>query len=53
MRMDAMPEPSLPSDEAEGDVRERRWRRLPMFLMLRARRADRRLGECAKSHVDG
>lgn len=36
MHIEALREPQLPAEEAERDPPEHRWRRLPMFAMLRA-----------------
>jgi SAM-dependent methyltransferase len=38
LRIEALREPPVPAEEAERDPDERRWRRLPMFLMFRATR---------------
>lgn len=38
LRIEALREPPIPAEEAERDPAERRWRRVPMFLMFRAAR---------------
>jgi SAM-dependent methyltransferase len=38
LRIEALREPAVPADYAERHPDERRWRRLPMFLMFRATR---------------
>jgi SAM-dependent methyltransferase len=38
LRIEALREPAMPAEEAERHPEEQGWRRLPMFLMFRARR---------------
>ncbi|MFN2489491.1 MAG: hypothetical protein ABR529_07105 [Actinomycetota bacterium] len=45
--IEALREPGVPAEEVERDPAERRWRRLPNFLMIRALKPTSGHGACS------